>query len=105
MPLLWTPVASNASWTSPPGPPRVIRAAIPGQGWLVATQVSGGWSTVFVPDPGAADPPEEAASGGFQAAKIDWSHPAAKHAHPSRAHAQEHEEAPGHAHGTTKHRK
>lgn len=74
-PLVWTPVHSTAMWTGPPAPPRVVRAALTGHGWLVATEVAGGWTTTFVPDPGATDPPDAAASGSFQVAKVEWSPP------------------------------
>lgn len=73
MPLVWTPLHSIARWTAPPPAPRVVRAAIPGSGWLIATEVAGGWSTTFVPDTSAADPLEAGVpSGGFQAVKVDW---------------------------------
>jgi hypothetical protein len=72
MPLIWTSLHSTATWKTPPGPPRVTRAAIPGLGWLVATEVAGGWSTAFVPDTAAADPPDREVCGNFQAAKTDW---------------------------------
>lgn len=75
MSLLWTPVHSIANWTAPPAPPRVARAALIGQGWLVATEVAGGWSTTFVPDAGAANPPDGAVVSGFQAAGVDWNPP------------------------------
>ena len=72
MPLIWTPVHSIANWTTPPTQPRVARAAITGQGWLVATEVAGGWSTTFVPDPTAINPSDETVTSDFQTAKVDW---------------------------------
>ncbi|HEX7835951.1 MAG TPA: hypothetical protein VF469_00740 [Kofleriaceae bacterium] len=100
MPLLWIPIHSIAKWTAPPAGPRVTRAAITGQGWLVATEVAGGWSTTFVPDPGAADPPDadEAATVEFQIAKVDWGHSAIASYTATRPNLQKTEGAPP-AHG------
>jgi hypothetical protein len=74
MPLIWSSVHSDANWKTPPGAPRIVRAAIAGQGWLVASQVDGGWSIAFVPDIAATDPPQDAAAQSFQAAKVGWRH-------------------------------
>ena len=94
MPLIWTPVHSTAKWTAPPAAPRVVRAAIAGQGWLVSTEVSGGWSTTFVPDPGATDPPDESVEGGFQAAKVGWDAPETTHVLGTDPSVQETKQAP-----------
>ena len=94
MPLLWIPVHSSAKWTTPPAPPRVVRAAIKGSGWLVATEVAGGWSVTFVPDSNAADPVDETPFESFQAAKVDWSPSATTHHGEPRASTPEGEETP-----------
>jgi hypothetical protein len=75
MPLIWTPVQSIARWKTPPGPPRVARAAVAGIGWLVAAEVAGGWNVTFVPDANAADPPDGPAAVSFQAARVEWAPP------------------------------
>jgi hypothetical protein len=71
--LVWTPVHSQASWRGLPSAPRVARAALVGQGWLVATDVGNGWSVTFVPDAEASNPEGEALEGSFHAAKVGWS--------------------------------
>jgi hypothetical protein len=75
MPLIWTPVISVANWEVPPAPPKVVRAAIEGIGWLVASEVAGGWSTTFVPNVDASDPDEDARAQKFQAAQLHWQPP------------------------------
>jgi len=72
MALIWTPIVSTANWEVPPAPPKVVRAAIEGVGWLVASEVVGGWSTTFVPDVDAANPDEDARAQKFQAAQLHW---------------------------------
>jgi hypothetical protein len=66
-----------------------VRAAIAGQGWLVATEVAGGWSTTFVPDSSATDPPDEGASASFQAAGLAFRPAATGDGHTTRAGSQE----------------
>jgi hypothetical protein len=73
-----------------------VRAALTGQGWLVSTEVAGGWSTTFVPDPGATDPPDESVEGDFQAAKVGWHSPETTHDLGTAPSAQETERAPAH---------
>jgi hypothetical protein len=73
MPLIWTSIIYTPLWTPPPpAPPRVARAAVTGIGWLVASEVAGGWCTTFVADPEAADPAEYETSGSFQSTRVDW---------------------------------
>lgn len=75
MPLIWTSIHSTAAWKAPPAPPRLARAAIAGIGWLVASEVMGGWSVTFVPDADASDPKDQAASGTYQSTRIPWASP------------------------------
>jgi len=70
--LVWTPVHSQATWTGQPSAPRVVRAALTGQGWLVATEVATGWSVAFVPDQDASPPSDESMGASFHAAKVGW---------------------------------
>lgn len=72
MPLIWTSIHSAAAWKAPPAPPRLARAAIAGVGWLVASEVAGGWSVTFVPDADASDPKDQAAAGTYQTRRMPW---------------------------------